>query len=122
MLDARCSTLITDTAALRAVLLAPTSSLCSYLRDARTNQPWTNPFLHRSTLLANESWTDRKGANDRDRGDLLFTIRLCSHSVVAALGTKALTLAYLRRVLDLSWLGLLAKGPSHVLCSFILSL
>jgi hypothetical protein len=31
-------------------------------------------------------------ANDRDRGDLLFTIRLCSHSVVAALGTKALLL------------------------------
>src|SRR6266480_6043479 len=32
MLDARCSMLITDTAALRAVLLAPTSSLCSCLR------------------------------------------------------------------------------------------
>src|SRR5438874_5526738 len=98
------------------------SSRCPYPGDGRTNQPWPNPFLHRSTLLANESWTDRKGANDRDRGDLLFTIRLCSHSVVAALGTKAFTLAYLRRVLDLSWLGLLAKGPSHVLFFYLLSL
>jgi len=50
----------------------------------------------------------------------LFTIRLCSHSVVAALGTKAFTLAYLRRVLDLSWLGLLAKGPSHVLFFYLI--
>src|SRR6266568_2401171 len=75
------------------------SGRCPYPGDGRTNQPWPNRFLHRSTLLANESWTDRKGANDRDRGDLLFTIRLCSHSVVAALGTKALTLAYLRRAL-----------------------
>src|SRR5207237_10192711 len=66
------------------------SGRCPYPGDGRTNQPWPNRFLHRSTLLANESWTDRKGANDRDRGDLLFTIRLCSHSVVAALGTKAL--------------------------------
>src|SRR6266513_3307122 len=79
------------------------SGRCPYPGDGRTNQPWPNRFLHRSILLANESWTDRKRANDRDRGDLLFTIRLCSHSVVAALGTKALTLAYLRRALDLSW-------------------
>ena len=79
------------------------SGRCPYLGDGRTNQPWPNRFIHRTTLLANESWTDRKGANDRNRGDLLFTIRLCSHSVVAALGTKALILAYLRRALDLSW-------------------
>src|SRR6266513_2790195 len=79
------------------------SGRCPYPGDGRTNQPWPNRFLHRSILLANESWTDRKGANDRDRGDLLFNIRLCSHSVVAVLGTKALRLAYLRRALDLSW-------------------
>ena len=79
------------------------SGRCPYPGDGRTNQPWPNRFLHRTTLLANESWTDRKGANDRDRGDLLFTIRLCSHSVFAALGTKTLTLPYLRRALDLSW-------------------
>src|SRR5436190_1768147 len=59
------------------------SGRCPYLGDGRTNQPWSNRFLHRSTLLANESWTDRKGANDRDRGDLLFTIRLCSYSVLS---------------------------------------
>src|SRR5438067_323059 len=87
------------------------SGRCPYPGDGRTNQPWPNRFLHRSTLLANESWTDRKGANDRDRGDLLFTIRFCSHSVVAVLGTKGLVLAYLRRALDLSWFRPAGQGP-----------
>src|SRR6266566_7911201 len=89
------------------------SGRCPHSGDVRTKQPGPNWFLYCGALLANKSWSDRKGPNDRDRGDLLFTIRLCSHSVVAVLGTKALTLAYLRRALDLSWLGLLAKGPSH---------
>src|SRR6266496_871110 len=91
------------------------SGRCPYLGDGRTNQPWPNRFLDRNTLLANESWTDRKGANDRDRGDLLFTIRLCSHSVVAALGTKRSPwLTFVVPWIFLG-LGLLAKGPSHVL-------
>src|SRR6266496_2323055 len=78
------------------------SGRCPHPGDVRTNQPGPNRFLYCGALLANKSWTDRKGPNDRDRGDLLFAIRLCSHSVVAVLGTKALTLAYLRRALDLS--------------------
>ncbi len=98
------------------------SGRCPYPGDGRTNQPWPNRFLHRTTLLANESWTDRKGANDRDRGDLLFTIRLCSHSVVAALGTKALILAYLRRALDLSWFRPAGERSKSRPVSFILSL
>ncbi len=108
------------------------SGRCPYPGDGRTNQPWPNRFLHRTTLLANESWTDRKGANDRDRGDLLFTIRLCSHSVVdCSLFAFALILwLLLWEQKRSSWLtfvvpwiflglGLLAKGPSHVL--FLLS-
>src|SRR6266516_7002114 len=79
------------------------SGRCPHPGDVRTNQPGPNWFLYCGALLANESWTDRKGTNDRDRGDLLFTILLCSHSVVAVLGTKAFRLAYLRRALDLSW-------------------
>src|SRR5437773_5638789 len=76
---------------------------CPDVGNTGASKPWANRFLHRRPLLDNESWTDRKGTNDRDRGNLLFTIRLCSHSVVAVLGTKALRLAYLRRALDLSW-------------------
>src|SRR5437762_4005900 len=79
------------------------SGRCPHSGDVRTKQPGPNWFLYCGALLANKSWSDRKGANDRDRGDLLFTIRLCSHSVFAALGTKTLTLPYLRRALDLSW-------------------
>src|SRR4029077_17808268 len=46
------------------------------------------------------------GTNDRDRGNLLFALRLRPHSMVGILGTKALTLAYLHRALDLPWLRL----------------
>src|SRR6266480_2102305 len=79
------------------------SGRCLHSGDVRTKQPGPNWFLYCGALLANKSWSDRKGTNDRDRGDLLFTILLCSHSVVAVLGTKALRLAYLRRALDLPW-------------------
>ena len=96
------------------------SGRCPYPGDGRTNQPWPNRFLHRSTLLANESWTDRKGANDRDRGDLLFTIRLCSHSVLLLWEQKRSP--WLTCVVPWIFLGLglLAKGPSHVLFFYLI--
>ena len=37
------------------------SGRCPYLGDGRTNQPWPNRFLHRSTLLAKHLGLIEKG-------------------------------------------------------------
>ena len=92
---------------------------CPHVGDVRTNQPGPDRLPYCRTLLANESWIDRKGANDRDRGNLLLAIRFCSHPVVGVLGTETLTLAYLHRALDLSWFR--SAGQRSKSCPVLLS-
>ncbi len=81
------------------------SGRCPYPGDGRTNQPWPNRFLHRSTLLANESWTDRKVA-------LILWLLLWEQK-------RSPWLTFV-----VPWIflgsGLLAKGPSHVLFFYLI--
>jgi len=96
------------------------SGRCPYLGDGRTNQPWPNRFLHRSTLLAKHLGLIEKGR--------MIEIEAIYCSLFAFALILCLLLWEQKRSPCLTFvvpwiflgLGLLAKGPSHVLFFYLI--